>query len=83
VTEKIAFAMGLITFVAGFISYWISNRVRELSFERDFNHLKRNFEALSDSVAINTKVIDDQLGRQESLLLEVKSLLQVMNFTKK
>lgn len=73
--EHISLIMGLLSFSGGVI-FWFSGQIkRRYGLERDFNHLKRNYEALTGNVATLDKMLDERLDRFELMLVKIESLL--------
>lgn len=83
--EIVAMIISLITFVAGGVA-WFSAAVRKsYAAERDFQHLRRNQEQLSDGIAQVLKDYDHkfqltkkELDEIEVQLIEVKGVLNLL-----
>ena len=70
--------IGIITFIGG-VALWYRGAVeKKYAAQRDFGHLKRNYENLSMTVLEQGKDIDRRFDGLEADTREVKILLQVL-----
>jgi len=73
--EHITLLMGVCTFIGGLIALYGAAVRKQYASERDFNHLKRNYESLSGNIASIDRMIDDRLDKNDMQLVEIKVLI--------
>lgn len=71
--EHLALILGLLSTFGGAIAVYRSNVKKSYAAERDFAHLRKNYEQLSSAVG----ELDDRLGSICHELIEIKSALYV------
>lgn len=70
--EHIPLIMGLISFAGGVATWYGAAVKKSYASERDFNHLKRNYESLSANISALVELTDDRFDRLDEKLLEMK-----------
>lgn len=68
--------MGVSSFVAGAITWYKGAIVKSYAAERDFNHLRRNLEQLSNNLSDVSEEVDHRFDRLEGEMIQIKALLQ-------
>lgn len=67
----------ILTALAGAILYYVNSEKRKYGLERDFAHLKRNHEQISQSLGVIITEIDHRFDAVERSLIEIKSILNI------
>jgi hypothetical protein len=78
VADHIALAMGCLSFLGSLVFWWSTYIRKRYAAERDYAHLKRNYEALSIAVTALDKMLDSRLDRIEGTQIEQKVLLTTL-----
>lgn len=73
----ISLIMGLASFLSGLLLWYKGSIEKRYAAQRDFGHLKRNYESLSEGVNLQAKEMDRRFDQVEADLREIKILLQV------
>ncbi|MEL6553592.1 MAG: hypothetical protein AAFQ63_09055 [Cyanobacteria bacterium J06621_11] len=76
--EHVPLFMGIISFIGGAATWYGAAVKKNYASERDFNHLKRNYEGLTANVGAMDKMLDDRLDRIELQIAEAKALQQAI-----
>ena len=76
--EHVPLIMGIISFLGGAATWYGASVKKNYAAERDFNHLRRNYENLANNIAALDKMLDDRLDRGEIQLAEMKALQQAI-----
>ena len=63
----------ILTALTGMIIYYVNAEKRKYGLERDFAHIKRNYEQISQSLNLITTEIDHRFDAVERILIEIKS----------
>lgn len=71
IVEQLALVLGLLSTCGGAIAVYRSNVTKEYAAQRDFAHLRKNYEQLSSAVG----ELDDRLNGIQHELIEIKSAL--------
>jgi hypothetical protein len=69
----ISLLLGLVSLVSGIILWVRSSSIKRYAAERDFAHLQKNYESLSQ----HYQFIDSQLEEIRAILVECKVILQM------
>lgn len=75
VVSLIGLALSLTTFLSGVILAIRSATIKGYAAERDFNHLKRNYEQLNESL----RLIHEDIEKLELQMIEMKVFIQTLN----
>ena len=67
-------SIGILSLLAGFFLWYKGSVEKRYAAERDFQHLRRNQEQMSDAIASIDKFLDDRLDEQRGELKEIKAL---------
>ena len=70
-----SFALALFTTATGAILWYVNSEKKRYASERDFAHLKRNQEGISEGIAHLLSEMDRRLDLIERDILEVKTFL--------
>ena len=70
-----SFMLALFTTASGAILWYVNSEKKKYAAERDFAHLKRNQEAISQSVAALLEEFDRRQDVLERDILEIKSYI--------
>ena len=73
----ISLIMGLASFLSGLLLWYKGSVEKRYAAQRDFGHLKRNYQQLSEGVSLQAKEMDRRFDQVEADLREIKILLQV------
>lgn len=76
ILEHIALGIGLMTATAGAIAWYSANVRKQYAAERDFQHLKRNYESLSQAIAQVIQDQDERFDQLDKSLLQINAILQ-------
>ena len=71
VATVVSLAIGVITFIGGLLAWYRGAVEKRYAAERDFNHLKRNYEQLANSLG---SLMKDEEDRFDELRLELREL---------
>ncbi|NEP19609.1 MAG: hypothetical protein F6J97_22415 [Leptolyngbya sp. SIO4C1] len=74
----ISLLVGLVTSVGGGIAWWRAIVRKQYAAERDFGHLKRNYQQLAQNVNAMYKESDQRFDRLDLELVELKGLLAAL-----
>lgn len=89
-TGLAGFLLAFIGALSGWIVWWhdklkfdkqqgtqiaVAAAEKALNYQRDFNHLVRNQQDISDGIAHGFKDLEEMLGDQEKEILEIKAYL--------
>lgn len=67
--------LGILGVVCGGLLYYTASRVKTYAAQRDFEHLKRNYEQLSKNIEYFVREQDRNFDRVVDILQEIKILL--------
>ncbi|NEP17819.1 MAG: hypothetical protein F6J97_13090 [Leptolyngbya sp. SIO4C1] len=71
----ISLLFGLVASFGGAITWWRAAVRKQYAAERDFNHLKRNYEQMSANIAALVKDSDGRFDHIDLELVEIKAIL--------
>ncbi len=60
------------TTVCGAILWYVNTEKKKYAAERDFNHLRRNIQQLSDNISFQTGELEKQFEKLERDILEIR-----------
>ncbi len=72
-TEHIPVIMGVISFVGGAVAWYSAAVKKRYASERDFNHLKRNYESLSTNIASLSDLLDQRLDNITLIMAKIET----------
>ncbi|MDJ0797891.1 MAG: hypothetical protein QNJ51_13925 [Calothrix sp. MO_167.B12] len=64
--------LALTTTICGAILWYVQTEKKKYAAERDFNHLKRNIEQLTQNVGFQAKALEEQFDQLQRDILEIK-----------
>jgi hypothetical protein len=67
-------SIGILSLLGGFFLWYKGSVEKRYAAERDFAHLRRNQEQISNGLAAIDKFLDDRLDEQRGELKEIKAL---------
>lgn len=76
--STIGLLMGVISFVAGAVTWYRGSVEKRYAAERDFNHVRRNLEQLSGNLNDFAEEMDHRFDQTNGELIQVKSLLMAL-----
>lgn len=77
-SDQITLVMGILSFVGGLIALYGAAIKKQYASERDFNHLKRNYENLTHNVETLSKMEDQRFDDIEKILIEMRLQQSIM-----
>ncbi len=66
-------SIGILSLLGGFFLWYKGSVEKRYAAERDFAHLRRNQEQISNALATIDKFLDDKLDEQRGELKEIKA----------
>jgi hypothetical protein len=78
--EHAALAIGVITSVGGGIAWYSAYIRKQYGAERDFQHLRRNYESLAAAINQLSDDLDQRCDKVDSQLLQQTAMLQNLVF---
>ncbi len=67
------------TTLCGAILWYVQTEKKKYAAERDFNHLRRNIEQLTENIKYQTNELDEKFEQLQRDILEIKVYLGVKN----
>lgn len=71
--ESITLFISISVFIAGIVSYYGAVVKKQYASERDFNHLKNNYQALAENVATLSDMLDSRLDQISLTIMKVEA----------
>lgn len=71
----VSLVVGLVTSIGGGVAWWRAVVRKQYAAERDFGHLKRNYQQLAQGVDLLYKEGDKRFDRLDLEMVELKGLL--------
>jgi hypothetical protein len=76
ILEHASLAIGVFTSIIGVTAWYSAYVRRQYAAERDFQHLKRNYEGLRDAVVKLTADQDERFDKIDLAQIQIQSILQ-------
>ena len=76
--EKISLIIGIVTFCSGLFSFYGGAIKKRYGAERDFQHLKNDYRALAQNVALLSDMLDGQIDSMQLKLLELRARVDLL-----
>ena len=76
--EHISLIMGICSFVGGGIALYGAAVKKQYASERDFNHLKNNYQNLSGNIATLSDFLDSKLDNIAKTLTQIETRQSVI-----
>jgi hypothetical protein len=74
----ISLFLGVAGFTTGSVMWWKGSIEKRYAAERDFSHLRRNQEQISNSLGLIDKELDERFHNLNMELVQIKSLLMAI-----
>lgn len=74
----LSIALGAISFAAGALLWYKGSIEKQYAAQRDFGHLKRQYEQMSSIITQQNREMDRRLDNLEADVRDVKSFLQIL-----
>jgi hypothetical protein len=70
--------LGAISVIGGGIAYYRSSVIKRYAAQRDFEHLKRNYESISAAIATSHQETEQLLRDMDRQISEMKALVHLL-----
>lgn len=72
-TEHIPLIMGVISFAGGAVAWYSAAIKKSYASERDFNHLKRNYESMTANISALSDLLDQRLDTIALMMAKIET----------
>lgn len=77
-SENITLFIGISSFIGGVITLYSGAVKKSYAAERDFNHLKRNYESLSGNIATLSDLLDSRLDHLQETMTKIETRQEIV-----
>lgn len=76
--EIVGAVIAVLTFLGGILAWWSANVEKQYAAKRDFEHLKRNYEQIAQTLKVIHEDMDDRFDFMERESADVRQKLNVI-----